>query len=529
MKKATLYALIFALLCSCLSGCAIRGGDPEAYVPTGDAIVLDGMEPDDFVEEEVEPQKVTLAYNPDRSLNPLIGYSQNNRVLFSLMYQPLFTVNSNFEAVPILCSAFQVAPSNMIYTCYVDPNATFSDGSPVTPEDVIASYQYAMDNDYYEARFRYYLSEVKLSNDGSGVTFMLTTPFENFPMLLDVPIVKAEDVEAPNPRGSGPYTFTTSSDGASLTRVHNWWANVETPVVAQTVNLVTAENDTKVRDEFEFGDVSLVVANPLSDSYADFRCDYELWNVDSGVFLFLGCNVLYSDYFDDGFLRTKLTYAIDRESIIRDNYNNRAQAASLAASPSSPYYNESLAAQYAFDPIKFIDAIGSWNIPKDPKNPDRKMQLLVNSDDSARLRTARNIAAALTEYGLPTETLEYGTNTYQAVLQANNWDMYLGQTRLPPNMDLSEFFRHWGNLSSGGLPTDSLLDLCKDTLENSGTAYELLKLIADDGRIIPVLFGYHAVYAERGLFYNLNPTRDNAFYYSMGRTLAGIQIDTVYD
>lgn len=527
MKKWTSLLLILSLLCGLLTGCASE--EEEVYVPTGDAIVLDGQEPDDFVEEEEEPQKVTLAYNPDRSLNPLIGYSQNNRVLFSLMYQGLFTVNSNSEAVPMLCSAFQVAPSNMIYTCYVDPKATFSDGSPVTPDDVIASYQYAMEHDYYKGRFRYYLSEVKLSSDGTGVTFMLNTPYENFPMLLDVPIVKAEDVAVDTPRGTGPYVFTTGTAGATLTRVHNWWANVATPVVAQTINLVTAETDTQVRDEFEFGDVSLVVANPLSDSYADFRCDYELWNVDSGVFLFLGCNVLYSDYFDDGFLRTKLTYAIDRETIIKDNYNNRAQAATLATSPSSPFYNQSLASQYAFNPMKFINAIGGWHIPKDPTQPDRKMRLLVNSDDSARLRTARDIAAALTEYGLPTETLEYGSNTYRAVLLANNWDMYLGQTRLPPNMDLSEFFRNWGELSSGGLPTDSLLKLCKETLENSGSAYDLLKLVADDGRIIPVLFGYHAVYAERGLFYNLNPTRDNAFYYSMGKTLAGIQIDTVYD
>ena len=131
MRKWTAFALILSLLLGCLPGCASE--EEEVYVPTGDAIVLDGQEPDDFVEEEEEPQKVTLAYNPDRSLNPLIGYSQNNRVLFSLMYQGLFTVNSNFEAVPILCSAFQVAPSNMIYTCYVDPNATFSDGSKVTP------------------------------------------------------------------------------------------------------------------------------------------------------------------------------------------------------------------------------------------------------------------------------------------------------------------------------------------------------------------------------------------------------------
>ena len=526
MKKLTALILCFCLLSSCFAGCASK--EEEPYVPTGDAILLEGQDPEDFIVEEESPP-VTLAYNPEMSMNPLFGYSQNNRVLFSLIYQPLFTVTSNMEPVPILCSAFQVAPSNMIYTCYIEPNAKFSDGSPVTPEDVIASYKYAMTRDYYSSRFKYYLSEVKLSGDGNGVTFMLTTPYENFPLLLDVPIVKASDVEAEHPLGSGPYTFHGSGLNATLNRVPNWWADVAVPVRAQVIHLATAQNDAQVRDEFEFGDVSLVVANPLSDSYADFRCDYELWNVDSGVFLYIGCNVGWSKYFDDGYLRTKLTYAIDRETIIQRYYNNRAQLATLATSPSSPHYNKTLAAKYNFDPLKFIDAMSGWNIPRDPANPEKKMVLLVNADDSARLRAARYIAKCLTDYGLPTSTLECSGQNYEAVLRANNWDIYLGQTRLSPNMDLSEFFRMWGELSPGGMVNETLLDMCKDTLENSGNTNDLLQKIADDGRVIPILFGYHAVYAERGLFNNLAPTRDNAFFYSMGKTLMGIQIDTVYE
>jgi len=526
MKKYIALLLSLALICSCFTGCSSQ--EEEPYVPTGDALLMEGQDPEDLEVEEESPP-VTLVYNPEMSMNPLIGYSQNNRVLFSLMYQGLFAVNSHYEAVPILCSAFQVAPSNMIYTCYIDDNARFSDGSKVTAEDVIASYQYAMKNDYYSGRFLYYLAEVKPSSDGTGVTFMLTAPFENFCMLLDVPIVKAEDVEAANPRGSGPYAFHKDAGSAVLARVSNWWADVDVPVRADTIHLTTAETEAEVRDEFQFGDVSLVMADPMSDSFAEFRCDYELWNVDSGVFLYLGCNVMWSDYFEDGFLRTKLTYAIDRETIMDKFYNGQAQTATLATSPSSPHYNTALAANYAFDPLKFIDAISGWHIPDDPDRVDDKMVLLVNSDDSARVRAARYIAASLTEYGLPTGTLECSGNNYDAVLAANNWDIYLGQTRLPPNMDLTEFFRNWGNLSKGGIVNENLLELCRATVENSGSTNDLLKLLADDGRIIPVLFGYHSIYAERGLFENLNPTRDNAFFYSMGKSLIGIQIDTVYE
>jgi len=44
-----------------------------------------------------------------------------------------------------------------------------------------------------------------------------------------------------------------------------------------------------------------------------------------------------------------------------------------------------------------------------------------------------------------------------------------------------------------------------------------------------VMFGYYTVYAQRGLLPDLSPARDNVFYYSLGKTMAGIQIETVYD
>ncbi len=76
--------------------------------------------------------------------------------------------------------------------------------------------------------------------------------------------------------------------------------------------------------------------------------------------------------------------------------------------------------------------------PTNDKGVPRTLQLLVNSDDSARLRCARNIAATLTELGLACETVESPTSVYEARLQAANYDIYLGITKLPTTADLSE-------------------------------------------------------------------------------------------
>lgn len=527
MKKVLTLLLCCAMLASLFSGCR-QPIDNSGYEPTGDALLMEGQDPEDLLPEEENTQELTLAYYDTRSMNPLFGSDYSNRVLFSLMYQGLFATDNNYNVTPILCSRYQVTPDNRTWTFYLEPNATFSDGTRVTVNDVVASYEEAMGNDFYMGRF-FYLDRVQPSSDG-GIDFFLTTPYENLPLLLDIPILKASEVEAEHPLGTGPYMFSEGLSGPCLNRNPNWWCGkAELAATDLSIDLVSAESPAQVRDEFEFGDVGIVCANPQTDSYADFRCDYELWEIENGYMMYIGCNITYSDFFEDGTLRTYLTYAIDREKLVRENYNGLAYPVTLPASPQSPFYNKSLAANYVYDDMRFVNSISHFQIPEDEHGRDKELRLLVNSDDSARLRCAREIAKNLTELGLPCVTVEYGSAAFKAALQAANFDIYLGVTRLSPTMDLTEFFRPWGEMHWGGIANETLQGMCKQALENSGNYYNLHKLLAEDGRIIPVMFGYYAVYGERGLLTDLAPSRDNVFYYSLGKTMDDIQMETVYN
>ncbi|MBQ9168568.1 MAG: hypothetical protein IJX67_09210 [Oscillospiraceae bacterium] len=526
MKKIFSLLLSLALLAGALSGCT-NAIDNSGYVPTGDALLMEGQDPEDLMPEEENTQELTLAYYPDRSLNPLFGSDYTNRVLMSLMYQGLFAVDNSKNVTPILCGSFQVSANSRNWTFWLDPNATFSDGTRVTPEDVIATYTKAKENDYYKNRF-YHLWEMNLTEDGTGVIFQLDTPYENLPLLLDVPIVKASEVEAAIPLGTGPYIFTDSAAGATLQRVSNWWCG-KTKIAATdlAIDLVEVTSPADVRDEFQFGDVSVVCANPMSDSFAEYRCDYELWEIESGYMMYIGCNILYSPHFDDGTLRTFLTYGIDRKALAEETYNGMVDTVTLPVSPMSPYYNEALASQYEYDSLKFINRLGSYRIPVNDKGVQEELVILVNANDSARVRIARTLADNLTAMGLPATTLE--SSNFKDVLYAQTWDIYIGMTRLSANFDLTEFFRPYGEMRLGGLSNEILYNMAKNALENSGNYYNLYQKLAEDGRIIPMMFGYYTVYAQRGLMPDLSPSRDNVFYYSLGKTMAGIQVDTVYE
>ncbi|HAL88235.1 MAG TPA: hypothetical protein DCO69_03760, partial [Clostridiales bacterium] len=239
---------VLAMLTGLLSGCG-RSIDNDGYVATGDAILMDGEET--VVEEEAEDsQNLVLAYYPERSLNPLFGSDYTNRVLMSLMYQPLFAVDNKKNTTPILCSKYKVSANSRNWTIYLEENATFSDGSRVTASDVVASYKQAMENDYYKYRFYKHLLEVKETEDG-GVLFQTDTAYQNLTLLLDVPIVKASEValNTEAPTGSGPYVFVESTSGAVLQRNPNWWCgDLKIPARDNTINLTAVGSTSEVRD-----------------------------------------------------------------------------------------------------------------------------------------------------------------------------------------------------------------------------------------------------------------------------------------
>jgi hypothetical protein len=146
----------------------------------------------------------------------------------------------------------------------------------------------------------------------------------------------------------------------------------------------------------------------------------------------------------------------------------------------------------------------------------------VNSDDSLRVRAAKSIVEMLKAGGLLVELKELGGTAYQNAVKRREFDLYLGKTRLSPNMDLSAFFDTWGALSYGGLDDLAAYTLCLDALADEGNYYNLHRTVMEQGLLCPVLFCNYTVYTARGLFSDLAPARDNVFCYSIGKTMEGV-------
>lgn len=504
MRRLFSFLLCVFLTVGLLAGCS---EEKAPYTPTGDALdsTNAATKPTD---QGTATQELSLVYDPGEPLNPFQCVDNTNRVLFSLVYQGLFTVDRNYNVYPILCDTYNVSADMKTYTFHLC-DALFSDGTKVTAADVAASLNAAKESPWYGGRLQHAHS---IAGYGDAVVIELSTPMENLPILLDIPIVKASEVAARQPLGSGPYRIDISQQGAYLRRQAAWWCSAQLPVAQDMIPLVAGESPSQIRDAFEFRGVSLVCSDPGSEQYADYRSDYELWDCENGKFLYL---VIHdkSVVFADPALRQALTYAIDREVLAERVYHGFARAASLPASPQSPWYNTSLAAKYAYAPQKFADAVTAAALESNA------VTLLLNGDDVIRMRTGQAIAEMLTAGGLKVTIKKSTSEKLAQDLAAGGYDLYLGQTKLSQNMDLTAFFGTNTGLNYGGLADPALYATALEALANSGNYYNLHETVMEDGQLCPILFQNYAIYTQRGAFSNLPAARDAIFGYTLGRTL----------
>jgi len=518
--------LCCALLLSLLPGCTT---EPLTEAPTDDGEYVSSLpsvnDPDPVEENNtgmgyVDPiagAEFGLSWVSGENLNPYRSDNISNLPIQSLLYESLFVLDSNFKAEPVLCMNYSVSEDLETWRFEIYHDVYFSDGTNMTADDVVASLNAANKSDTYRVRFRFIYGFIVTGT----YTFsaVLAHPCENLPVLLDLPILKESTLSDDEPVGSGPYY----KSGSSLLRNEKWWQEEAPLIDVHEIMLSDVTSSESVRDSFEFGSVDVVYTDPYALYNAQFHGDNEPWAVYTAEMQYIGFNTK-STYMSNSTLRAAITYAIDRETIIRDIYNGYGSASVLPCSPQSTYYDSGLAASYSYDMDTFISLFKSSGLSADPSNP---MLLIVSNNNTHRRQAAQYIAKVLTSVGLYTEVEILSHKDFLYALRAGEFDMYISEIRLPPNFDLYCFFTSGYYVSVGGITSNTMAEMMNQALENSGNYYEIYKTILQRGLLCPIMFKTNVLYTSRGTLQNTSPGVSNLLQNRATAALADIKTDFI--
>jgi len=506
--------LCAALLLTLLSGCASKKTEGESLAEQEQTVLP--TEEETSVEESAGP--VGIAWQSDSDLHPYTSTSVTNQAILSLLYEGLFIVTSDFTAEALLCNYCAVSEAGYVWYFEIRDDVKFSDGTQMTSADVVASLNAAWESPVYKLRFRC-INAIEARGD-YGVVVRLNYTNENLPMLLDLPIVKTATIDSPNPIGSGPYAV----QGDTLVRNSRWWYTGGHVLTADTIQLIEANDALAVRNAFEFGGADLAYVDTSATTMSAYHSDNERWGCSTTVMEYLGFNQ-FGNYFFSAELRAAITYAIDRSTIVADIYDGFGVEASLPCAPQAIFYDNGLADGYAFHLADFQSLMTASGISPDPADPIR---LIVSANNDRRVETANFIAAQLNELGLFTEVEALKPDVFRNRLYMNDFDLYLADIRLSPTLDLDGFFYSGSGCCYGGMESESMRELCRDAMENSGSYYDLHREVMRRGMMCPIFFKSYALYATRGIIGSHTPSVSNLFVTGTGIPVADIMSDEVY-
>lgn len=255
------------------------------------------------------------------TLDPSIDTSPISLNVFKNIYDQLTDIAADGSVKPQLATSWEVSADAKVWTFTIRTNVKFHDGSMLTIDDVVESFQKIMRDE--KSPVRAYLVKVatieKVGDD--KIRFTLTVPFAPFDRQVSLISIVPRKAYAErganfavNPVGSGPFRVVkwTKDDRLELAANPDYFAGA--PKVA-TVIFRPVPSEAARAAALTSGEIDIVPLLPpsLVDRLGTAR-GISVIKVDSNRVLYLGLDVT-NPLLRDQKLRQAIDHAINREVI----------------------------------------------------------------------------------------------------------------------------------------------------------------------------------------------------------------------
>lgn len=448
----------------------------------------------------------TLPLDPQGTWNPYLGSRSTNMTLASLIYDSLYELDERFEPRPVLAQGAAPSEDGLTWRIELKSGVTFSNGANLDAAAVCAALNAAKgEKSLYATR----LTNVRsITSDGENtVVFHLKTKNRDFLSLLDIPValVAKEAVY-----GTGRYVLEGER---LLARTDSWRGSTEIPA---EIGLTTISTADEMIAAFDSGKLGLVASDPTGADALGFSGSYQTWEYPTTTMLYLGFR-RNSGVCQSPEVRAALSLAVDRANLVNDVLGGHASIATLPAPPTAKRYDQAAAKSLSYDPLAAATALdtmgyslGEDGIRRAGKRP-LALTLLINSGNAFKEKLSAAIAEDLEGLGIQVTVTALPWEEYKKALNSGEFDLYLGETRLTGDLDLTGFFTAGSGLCFGGAPDKTLVDAL-ESARATGDWAAFYQVYTERPPFVTLCFKTGAALTQWGQVSGLKPTQGNLFY-----------------
>ncbi|HLU03603.1 MAG TPA: ABC transporter substrate-binding protein [Advenella sp.] len=347
-----------------------------------------------------------------------------------LIYDQLVKPSADGTKIePGLADKWEISQDGKTYTFHLRENAKFSDGKPVTADDVIFSLKRAAGEKSGWARFFKPITGYEKVDDRT-VKLSLDAPFT--PMLNNLALFSASVLPAAlleqkgeeffnAPIGSGPFSLKAWQKGqrVSLDKNPNYWQQGKPAVEQASLEIIGDDNarilklkanELDAAMDIPFNQVAMLQNDPnIKTAVAKvFRTDLVQLNTSKKPF-------------DDIRVRQALNYAINKQTIIQGVLKGNGEPAASSL-PIMAHHNTDIK-PYPYDLAKAKQLLAEAGLAD-----GFKATLLIPSGDVTSRQVGLVIQNALSKIGVTIQVQTIESSSQFTTTKAGNYEMSLTYT-----------------------------------------------------------------------------------------------------
>ncbi len=466
MKKYLSVLLCLVLLISLV---ACKGGAGGNETPTQNEVQT-------TIESKIDTSSFRLSYSKSDSLNPFESSTLNNQVVESLVYESLFYVDESYEAQPQLAERYSY-PDNKTLSVELKGGVHFSDGTLLTAENVEYSFKQAKDSPHWESTLSNFKS-AKAESD-KVIIFKLKSPNPNAHKLLTFAVARAKDNDDGFRAGTGRYKFV-NSDG-TIALVVNDKKTGFTPNIIK-ISLVNITTEESIVNAINIGNISYAYRDMAEGSKAKIKTSQKTVNLNNLIYIGIyGKSGITANYN----IRRAINYALDRDAIVKGAYRGYGKSALSIFNPASAIAKETVMFSPSSDSASAKQAIASAKLGKDKK---LELSLLCSNREGSRA-AAQLVKQQLESVGFKVKLSIEKRSAYLSKVRNGNFDLYIGETKLPSDLGLQSFFEKDGATSYGiDLENEDTAKSYNEYLEGKSEIGKFIIDFSQELPFIPVLY-----------------------------------------
>lgn len=403
------------------------------------------------IKSRVEPRvggEVVFGLGSDpTTLNPILSTDAGSNTVISMIHNGLVRTNEKLEFMGDLAEDWVVSPDNLTLTFFIRRNVKWHDGKPLTAHDIKYTYDCIQHADYTGVRKRDFraVKEILVPNDftlvlklsqiDSALISKLTIGIIPKHIFGDTPVGKLrEHARSRAPIGTGPYMLREWIPGQFVVLDRNpdyFWAGNE-PYV-QRVRYRIIQDTQAMLVALEAGQIDYMGSIPVDDieymkNTHSNRLEFR--ELKQNGYWYIG---MKQDHpiFKDVRVRQAMTYALDREGMVKTLFKGYGTVINGDKPPVSWAYNPNLYT-YPYNKqkaIQLLEAAG-WNrvgadgIRMNAAGQRFSVQLISASGDQTRENMLSIIRNQWREVGIEMKIELFETSVYFGKLDNGEFEIY---------------------------------------------------------------------------------------------------------